>query len=184
MLKIWVETHLWESDADVVLPRVADFAERVGGTSAAQLTKVVDARRRNGMPRRMTGSLQPTVAPPSSIVPKSRKVKFLDLDPLELARQLTLIDSRLCARITPAECLAKAWPKQVGSDTPNITNMANMGTTVSHWVSDTILRQDDIRKRASTIKHFVLVAEVRSGGVVIATDRASAAASCRTTRRS
>ena len=107
----------------------------------------------------MTGSAASAVSPPSSIVPK--KAKFLDMDSLEVARQLSLMDSRLCSRITPAECLSKAWPKAISTETPHITAMINNGNAIIHWVIDTILIQSDIRKRAATIKHFIHIAEVR-----------------------
>lgn len=59
-----------------------------------------------------------------------RKLKFIDIDPLELARQLTIMDGRLFARITPQECLGKAWPKQYGSEAPNISAMIDMSNAV------------------------------------------------------
>jgi len=55
--------------------------------------------------------------PPASILPKNiKKLKFLDLDPLEIARQLTLIESKLYNKILPVECLDKAWSKEDGDD--------------------------------------------------------------------
>jgi son of sevenless-like protein len=65
-------------------------------------------------------------------VPRNfRKLKFMDIDPLELARQLTIMDGRLFAKITPQECLGKAWPKEYGSEAPNISAMIDMSNAVS-----------------------------------------------------
>lgn len=61
----------------------------------------------------------------------SAKTKFLDLDPLEIARQLTIMDSRLCMRITTEECLSKAWPKVIKNDCKNITAMIAFNNAVS-----------------------------------------------------
>ena len=43
-------------------------------------------------------------------MPKTNKrVKFLlDVDPLELARQLTIVESQLYQRIRPIECLSRS----------------------------------------------------------------------------
>lgn len=89
------------------------------------------------------------------------------------------MDGRLFAKITPQECLGKAWPKEYGTDAPHITAMIAMSNAVSawrnpatrmllilcrqvtRWVTETILAQDDLKKRANTIKHFIYVAEVR-----------------------
>jgi son of sevenless-like protein len=55
--------------------------------------------------------------PPPSILPKNiKKLKFLDIDPLEIARQLTLIECKLYNKIQPVECLDKAWSKDEGGD--------------------------------------------------------------------
>lgn len=71
-------------------------------------------------------------SPPPSVVPRNlRKLKFLDIDPLELARQLTLFDSRLFKRIQANECLGKAWPKEFASEgSPNIKSMIDMSNAV------------------------------------------------------
>lgn len=92
------------------------------------------AQRQNGI-RRNPGAqmMQP---PPASIpVRNPKRIKFLDIDPLEMARQLTLMDSRLYARIQPSECLSKAWPKALGPETPDITSMTALGNAVRFQVS-------------------------------------------------
>ncbi|SRR6266498_2664256 len=56
-----------------------------------------------------------TFPPPPPILPKNiKKLKFLDIDPLEIARQLTIIESKLYNKIQPVECLNKAWGKVEG----------------------------------------------------------------------
>lgn len=51
-------------------------------------------------------TLQP---PPPPIAPKSsKKLKLLDINPLELARQLTILESRLYQKIRPMECLQRS----------------------------------------------------------------------------
>jgi son of sevenless-like protein len=48
-------------------------------------------------------------APPPPIMPKtSKKLKLLDIDPLELARQLTIMESQLYQKIRPIECLQRS----------------------------------------------------------------------------
>jgi son of sevenless-like protein len=98
---------------------------------------------------------------PSTIVPRRLgKIKFMDLDPLEVARQLTIMNSRFFQRITADECLSKAWPKKIGVDTPNIAQMIAFDNATTHWVIVTVLSVDDMKKRASVIKQFINIAEV------------------------
>jgi len=40
-----------------------------------------------------------------------KKLKFLDIDATEFARQLTIIESRLYGKIKPTECLNKTWQR-------------------------------------------------------------------------
>lgn len=59
--------------------------------------------------------------PPPPIVPKSsKKLRLTDVDPLELARQLTIMESQLYQRIKPMECLQRAREQK----TENMDNIA------------------------------------------------------------
>ena len=49
---------------------------------------------------------QSAVPPPAPIVPK--RIELLDIDPLELARQLTITESQLYLKIQPSECLQRS----------------------------------------------------------------------------
>lgn len=51
-------------------------------------------------------TLQSPVPPPAPIVPK--RIELLDVDPLELARQLTITESQLYQKIRPSECLQRS----------------------------------------------------------------------------
>jgi len=51
-------------------------------------------------------SLDPQPVP---IIPKtSKKLKLLEFDPLEVARQLTMIECQLYMKIRPSECLMRS----------------------------------------------------------------------------
>jgi len=93
-----------------------------------------------GVAPRAVGNLAPGPLP-SPIIPRNlKKIKFLDIEPLELARQLTIMDGRLFQRITPQECLGKAWPKEFGSEAVNISAMIDMSNAVSLTVYSVSLR--------------------------------------------
>lgn len=110
----------------------------------------------------MTASLSGGTPPPPILPRNLKKIKFLDVDPLEIARQLTIIDSRLFSKITVEECLNKAWPKKFNNrDMPNFTAIAAMSNAVTGWVAMSIVGQPDLRRRVAVIKHFIAVADVR-----------------------
>ncbi|GAA5883613.1 hypothetical protein JCM16303_004913 [Sporobolomyces ruberrimus] len=161
LLKAWVREHMEheETNRDLLL-RIREFAmtTMLEKGQSLQICKSVDERMQGVAPRTV-GNLAPGPLP-SPIIPRNlKKIKFLDIEPLELARQLTIMDGRLFQRITPQECLGKAWPKEFGSEAVNISAMIDMSNAITRWVTETILAQDDQKKRASIVKHFVAVAE-------------------------
>lgn len=75
----------------------------------------------------------PSGTPPASIIPKSKeKLKMSDIDPLEMARQLTLMENRLYTKIRPIECLQRS--RDVKSDTAdNISSVIQFSNRVSFF---------------------------------------------------
>ncbi|BGP25178.1 cell division control protein Cdc25 [Rhodotorula toruloides] len=161
LLKTWVREYMDNEDLDRdVLERIRDFALNTMAEKgqSLQICKSVDEKLQ-GASRRPVGNLAPGPLP-QPIVPRNlKKIKLVDIEPLELARQLTIMDGRLFQRIPPQECLSKAWPKQFGSDAPNISAMIDMSNAVTRWVTESILAQEDLKKRAAIVKHFVAIAE-------------------------
>lgn len=102
---------------------------------------------------------------PTPIMPKNmKKLKFLDIDVTEFARQLTIIESKLYGKIKPTECLNKRWQKKVGEGepepAPNVKALILHSNQMTNWVAEMILAQMDVRRRVMVIKHFVAVADV------------------------
>jgi son of sevenless-like protein len=102
---------------------------------------------------------------PTPITPKNmKKLKFLDIDVTEFARQLTVIESRLYGKIKATECLNKTWQKKVADGepdpAPNVKALILHSNQMTNWVAEMILAQADVKKRVVVIKHFVSVADV------------------------
>ena len=110
-------------------------------------------------------------ATPMPIMPKNmKKLKFLDIDVTEFARQLTIVESKLYGKIKPTECLNKTWQKKVGEGdpepAPNVKALILHSNQLTNWVAEMILTQLDVKKRVVVIKHFVLVADVSKPNLV------------------
>ncbi|CAO1634614.1 unnamed protein product [Parajaminaea phylloscopi] len=165
VLKSWIEHHFYEGQDDEYLASVKAFAVGMQtrkpsiAKTSWQLHRLVERRQGEGeqMVRKM---VLPTVAPPP-VLPKSlRKIKFLDIDPVEMARQLTLLESKLYNKIKPTECLDKAWSKS-GSDVlaKGIKDTISTSNRITGWVAEAILVQDDLKKRVAWVKHFIAIAD-------------------------
>ncbi|KAH9480568.1 Cell division control protein 25 [Psilocybe cubensis] len=97
--------------------------------------------------------------PPPAIAPKSsKKLKLLDIDPLELARQLTIMESQLYQKIKPMECLQRSR-EQKTENIDNITTVIQTSNRIADWVAESILTKEDSRRRAQVIKHLIAVAD-------------------------
>lgn len=103
--------------------------------------------------------------PPVPILPRNlKKIKLSDLDPLELARQLTLREFKLFEQITPFECLTRRQSKNKTRNntlegTPHIDDFIQNSNNLTNWVSAMILTYTEPKKRAQAIKYFTNVAE-------------------------
>ncbi|KAK5729589.1 cell division cycle-related protein [Elasticomyces elasticus] len=92
-----------------------------------------------------------------------KKLNFFYIDALELARQLTILDSSLYSNIQPMECLGKTWQKVF---MPSDAKMAKIvkarglhSDRVTNWVSRTILIQSNMKRRTLETKQIVSIAE-------------------------
>ncbi|KAL4893438.1 ras guanine nucleotide exchange factor domain-containing protein [Aspergillus ambiguus] len=171
IFKSWFENFWMEPNDDAhiqLLERVHAFTKDSIATTktpgSPQLLTVIEQRLRGQ--DTTVKRLVPTqaTAAPTPIIPKNmKKLKFLDIDPTEFARQLTIIESRLYSKIRPTECLNKTWQKKVGPDEPepatNVKALILHSNQLTNWVAEMILNQSDVKKRVVVIKHFVNVAD-------------------------
>ena len=88
-------------------------------------------------------------------------VVVIDIDPLELARQLTIIESRLYCAIKPEELIGQEFSNRGTTTAVNVKAMSALSTRLTGWISETILNESDARKRTQLLKYFIRLADVR-----------------------
>jgi hypothetical protein len=85
-------------------------------------------------------------------------VSILEFSPIEMARQLTLLESRLYQELPPEEVLETG---KGSKNTPHINEIINLSTAITGWVTDFILKEGlDIKRRVAYIKFFLKVGKV------------------------
>ncbi|KAA8913089.1 ras guanine nucleotide exchange factor domain-containing protein [Sphaerosporella brunnea] len=170
ILKLWLESNWMEAtdkESKEVLRSMHNFAKDVmlpvlPGTSV--VLSLIETRLRGQEPENKRLILTMPSQPPPPILPRNmRRLKFLDIDQLEFARQLTIIEARSYAKLRVVECLSKGWskPPAPGAKDPaeNIRAIIMQSNQLTNWVAEMILAQTDARKRVVVIKHFIGVAE-------------------------
>lgn len=161
IMKSWLETYYNEGEDSVGLENLRQFActtmNEVMPKAANLIVQLISKRRESSdaVFRKMVRNPR---SAPMPILPKNlSKIRLLDLDPLEIARQLTIMDSNYYNKIKPTEFLNKAWSKKDTNGYVNI--MTEMSNKVTRWVADSILTRKDSRKRVMMYRHFVAVME-------------------------
>ncbi|KAF9152091.1 hypothetical protein BG015_005782 [Linnemannia schmuckeri] len=166
-IKTWLENFYMEDELEdrQMLPKIKEFSSLMRHSmsfAAVQIIKLVEKREASdGSLRKMVLNL--TTQAPQPITPRNlKKIKFLELDPLEFARQLTIMEANAYNKIKPVECLAKAWTSEdpeIAAKAVNIKRMIETANLYANWVNELVLSEKDTKKRALIVRHLVAVAE-------------------------
>lgn len=109
----------------------------------------------------MNGALPPTPVISKSLNalllrdPTSANVLITEFDSLELARQMTIMESKLFGLVAP-EDLLQTGKKSV----PELKALSTLSTQITGWVADNILNEQDAKKRALLLKFYIKLADV------------------------
>ena len=187
VFKGWLESH-WRHDRDnsaleyimefartrltTDLPtaskRILDLAEKVSAVHGPVVPRLVSSMGKTNTA--IAQYIHPDTPLPPPILGKKEtnllkqwkngeaSISILDFDPMELARQLTIKESRIFCSILPEELLDTEWTRKTGSLAVNVRAMSTLSTDLAHLVADSILYLEEPKKRAITIKHWVKIA--------------------------
>lgn len=89
---------------------------------------------------------------------RTARSEVLDFSALEIARQLTIMSSRLFQMITPRDLLSSISTKTASTASP-VLAMSSLSTDITNMVSHSILFTEDIKKRSAVLKHWIKVGE-------------------------
>lgn len=99
---------------------------------------------------------------PTPIQPKKKETPLtvFDMDPLEIARQITILESEIFRSIRCKEFHKVAWAKRNASDiAPNLTELINLSNRISNWIVTEILKTKTYEDMAELITKFIKVAQ-------------------------
>ncbi|TDL15520.1 ras GEF [Rickenella mellea] len=153
-----------EKDDYSILERMKDFLLTTDAAELPASKRLFDLIERAQAGRDPNVKMTPVSSqiPPRTIPPKVswfRKLQFLDIDGLEMAKQLTILESRLYNKVRTIECLLRARESNKGGEhRDHIHDVIQMTNKISYWVTNTILSRKDPRNRATVFEHFVSVA--------------------------
>jgi hypothetical protein len=166
ILKQWLE-HFWTGPSgpdDPNLLKLQAFANRaIAETNAAQQLIELVQRCLAGLELRRSHPSTPKL--PKPILPrKLNKLEFIKIDPKEIARQLTIMESCMFSKLQTCEFLHKTWQKKESPEAfhpaQNVKASIRYFNQLSNWVGALIIAESELKKRTQCIGHLVNVATV------------------------
>jgi hypothetical protein len=85
-------------------------------------------------------------------------ISITDFDCVELARQLSIMESNVFCAIQAEEILEGG---QEGCKPPvNVRAVTSLSTVITGWVAESILNEGDLKRRTTLVKYFIKLADV------------------------
>eukprot|EP01133_Synstelium_polycarpum_P012343 gene12343-14475_t len=98
--------------------------------------------------------------PPPPVMPKTPILSIDDIDPQEMARQLTIIEFDMFKAIASKELLSLSWQKSDKEKrSPNLLKMIYRFNEISNWIVCTLVRETNLKKRGQHLKRFIKLTE-------------------------
>lgn len=162
-LRKWLDLCFVDFTEELI-EMVFSFCERLKQEGSGSLATLIDnallSKLAGLAKRKMTQFQQP---PPAPILPKvavngkpKAQLELMDIDPVELARQITLIDYELFGQIRPSELLNQSWNKpKLKHRSPHVLEMIQRFNTLSRWLSGQILHTEALKDRIKVMQHII-----------------------------
>jgi hypothetical protein len=173
VLKLWLDTYYLDVYDRESLSALLELAhaviEPVMAQAGRRLTEMVqrkmDQSEKSGQ-HSLNGSrgrlapIKPDNAP-AAILPKLPIRNFTDIDPLELARQISIYEYDVFSQVQAHDLLQLNMGAAKAERAKSVRSMIKFSTDLSSWVAESILNEQDAKKRAALMKYWIKVADVR-----------------------
>ncbi|KAJ6248271.1 ras guanine nucleotide exchange factor i-related [Anaeramoeba flamelloides] len=161
-LKFWI-TDYFSDFNEKLLNEVQDFIENTlindGFKGMAENLKQVIERNLNSCDSKDNSNFED---PPDAKLPKnifSPKLSLFDVDPEEIARQITLIDFSLYKKIKAPEMMNLAWLKpQLKHRAQNLIALNKRINSIPMWTATMILKAPLLKNRTKMVSRMISIA--------------------------
>lgn len=165
VLKKWMELRFLDFEDMDMEQMIFDFAEKLGSDGESHrfwgdnLLKTYELHL-------MAQSMGEIVTrgphtPPKPILPTNlmpRLIRFLDLHPTEIARQMTLLEYHMFSKVRLEEYFQQGWTKPELETSPNVLSLIEDFNRMTFWTATEIVMAKSA-KQAFTITRFIEVME-------------------------
>ncbi|XP_026317424.1 protein son of sevenless-like, partial [Hyposmocoma kahamanoa] len=169
VLRHWVDQHFYDFEREpALLARLRAFLEGVDGKPMRKWVQSVlkTLQRRVGDDEAGAAGAVAHVfdrLPPAVLrhvhEPERHRWHPLALHPLELARQLTLLEFQLYRQVKPSELVGAVWTKEdKEKSSPNLLKIIKHTTNFTRWMEKWIVESENQDERIAVVSRFLDVA--------------------------
>uniref|UniRef100_A0A8C3LCB4 SOS Ras/Rho guanine nucleotide exchange factor 2 n=1 Tax=Chrysolophus pictus TaxID=9089 RepID=A0A8C3LCB4_CHRPC len=165
----WVEHHFYDFERDLeLLERLETFISSVRGKSMKKwvesIAKIIKRKKAqaNGISHNITFE-----SPPPPIewhiwrVGHTEMLDLMTLHPIEIARQLTLLESDLYRAVQPSELVGSVWTKEDKEiNSPNLLKMIRHTTNLTLWFEKCIVETENFEERVAVLSRIIEILQV------------------------
>ncbi|KAG5855541.1 hypothetical protein ANANG_G00050130 [Anguilla anguilla] len=166
----WVEHHFYDFERDAeLLRRLEEFIGMVRGKAMRKwvesITKIILRKKQvqaNGPSHNITfGSSPPPIEWHISKPGQTDQFDLMTLHPIEIARQLTLLESDFYRAVQPSELVGSVWTKEDKElNSPNLLRMIRHTTNLTLWFEKCIVEAGNLEERAAVVARIIEILQV------------------------
>ncbi|CAI9720907.1 son of sevenless homolog 1-like [Octopus vulgaris] len=161
VLRHWVERHFYDFERDKsLLQKLFSFLDRIQGKAmrkmARSITKVIYRKVESSSTER--GTVLQSVPPPFEwhLAFASEEFDLMTLHPIEIARQVTLLEFDLYRAVQPSELVGSVWIKKDKNKTsPNLLKMIHHSTMFTFWLEKCIIEAENFEERVAVVSRII-----------------------------
>lgn len=159
VIKTWLDEHsldFVESPIELknikqIIPHITKFHERSGSIIQASMDRLED---------RWDDLEKAFYAKPPSLIKSSKREKRLNsFAPEKIAACICMMETAIFSKLTSREFLLGGWsnkdPAVQMRDSPTISTMINVATSMNYWIVNEILLHSDVSQRAKCITNAI-----------------------------
>ncbi|KXJ14446.1 Son of sevenless-like 1 [Exaiptasia diaphana] len=163
-IRHWVDNHFYDFERDKqLLLKLELFLKEVNGKAMRRWVESINKviMRKSNVD---SDSLAPEITfekdPPKiewHLTEDFTKFNILTLHPIEIARQLTLIESDLYRAVRPSELVGSVWTKEdiKHLTSPNLLRMIQHTNNITIWLEKSILEMANLEERVAVLSRII-----------------------------
>ncbi|KAM6939556.1 LOW QUALITY PROTEIN: son of sevenless homolog 1 [Xenentodon cancila] len=166
----WVEHHFYDFERDpCLLSQLEEFIASVRGKAMRKwvesITKIIQRKKQMqvSLPSHSI-TFQSSPPPIEWHICKPGNMEPFDLmtlHPIEIARQLTLLESDFYRAVQPSELVGSVWTKEDKEiHSPNLLRMIRHTTNLTLWLEKCIVETEHLEERVAVVSRIIEILQV------------------------